>query len=220
MRMIDVDGTHEAVRALEVLLPEAFVAGGSFAGWLSHPRTLPAAEREAMITSAREAAVAKCVRDLLRRVGLDEDTIVATGEGGERKWPAGFVGSLTHKGTVVLGVIARASSVHMLGIDLERTDRDDLAAIEDSIAPEGLAPGMDPEPARLVSFAAKEAVFKAQYPAAGRRLGFADIQLTWRQVGVNIRAAVRCPVEGIEVRASVAGRWIVAAAISLAGTAT
>lgn len=215
-----LDASHETVRALEDLVPEAIVAGGSFAAWLPHPRTLPPADREVTISSAREAAVAHCVRELLLRVGLDEDTTVATAEGGARKWPAGFVGSLTHKGTVVLGVIAPATSTRMIGIDLERTDRDDLAAIENSIASEGLPPGVDSERARLLSFSAKEAVFKAQYPVTGRRLGFPDVQLLWERSGENIRAEVRCPVEGLVIRASVVGRWVVSAAISTVKTMT
>jgi len=214
-RMAELDPNHEAVKALERLVPEAMVTGGSFAGWLPHPRSVEPTAREAIITSARAAAVAQCVRDLLRRVGVAEATRVGTEEGGERNWPAGFVGSLTHKGTVVLGVIASAGSVRMIGIDLERTDGDDLAAIENSIAPEGLAPGMDPATARLVSFSVKEAVFKAQYPETRRRFGFADVQLTnWEHGGGYIRAAVRCPVDNLEMRASVAGNWVIAAAIS------
>ncbi len=217
--MSDLDTSHESVRALELLLPEAIVAGGSFAGWLPHPRTVPAPEREEMMVSARGSAVAQCIRSLLRRIGVDEDANVGVGEGGDRNWPAGFVGSLTHKGTVVLGVIAPTSALHMLGIDLERTDRDDLTAIETSIAPEGLPPGLEPRVARLLSFSAKEAVFKAQFPASRRPLGFRDIELIWESCErESIRAAVRCPVEGLIVRASLAGRWVVSAAISPAIT--
>lgn len=219
--MSDLDANHETVGALERLVPEAMVTGGSFAGWLPHPRRVSPAEREAVMTSAREAAVAHCLRSLLRRIGFAEDTSVGTGEGGERNWPAGFVGSLTHKGTVVLGVIASAGSVQMIGIDLERIDGNDLAAIEDSIAPEGIAPGMDPETARLVLFSVKEAVFKAQYPATRRRLAFADVRLTkWEQAGGYIRAVVWCPVEDLEIRACVVGNWVVSAAISRSGSAT
>lgn len=215
--MSDLDTSHESVRALELLLPEAIVAGGSFAGWLPHPKTVQASEREEMVVSARGAAVAQCIRGLLRRSGVDEHTGVSICDGGDRKWPPGFVGSLTHKGTVVLGAIAPTSALRMLGVDLERTDRDDLTDIEPSIAAEGLAPGFEPRLGRLLSFSAKEAVFKAQFPATRRRLGFRDVELLWERCATaSVRAVVRCPEEGLVVRASLAGRWIVSAAISVA----
>ncbi|MFN0008319.1 MAG: 4'-phosphopantetheinyl transferase [Planctomycetota bacterium] len=217
--MDKLDTSHPTVRALELLVPEVMVAGGSYAAWLPHPGTVPVENRAAMMGSARQAAVAHCVRSLLRSVGVDENAIVGVGEGGERMWPAGFVGSLTHKGTVVLGVIAPVSSAWMIGIDIERTDGD-LAEVESSIAAEGLAPGMDPRTARLLTFSAKEAVFKAQYPATSRFLGFADVQLLWEAGGACMRAAVRCPVQGLNVRAAQVGRWIVSAAISIDHTDT
>jgi 4'-phosphopantetheinyl transferase EntD len=212
--MNHLDKNHQTVGVLESLVPEAVVVGGSFAGWLPHPRTVPAEEREATIASAQETAVGLCVRGLLRRVGVDEDTRIATDQGSEREWPAGFVGSLTHKGTVVLGVIAPAAAVSMIGIDLERADRHDLAGIESSTA-EGTAPGLEPGLARLLTFSAKEAVFKAQYRVTRRSLAFSDVQLIW-EFGSreNIRGAVLGPVEGLVIRAAVVGRWIVSAAVS------
>src|SRR2546425_3910609 len=158
--VMELDASHETVAALQRLVPEAIVGGGSFASWLPHPRTLLPAERMTSFASAQESAVDKCVRGLLRRVGLREDTHVATAQAGNREWPPGLVGSLTDKGTVVLGVIVDIASVSMIGIDLERMDRSDLGAIEPLIAPEGLPSGMDPPLARLLVFSAKEAVFK------------------------------------------------------------
>lgn len=214
--MSKLDASHEALRVLEKLAPEVIVAGGSFAAWLPHPRVVPASERAAVLASAQRSAIDQCIRSLLRCIGVDEGTRVSTSDGGDREWPAGFVGSLTHKGSVILGVIASTSAVRMIGIDLELMDRDDLADIETSIAAEGLPPGMEPGPARLLLFSAKEAVFKAQYPVTRRRLGFHDVQLSWERCGEeNIRAAVYCPVQGLTIRASSAGRWIVSVAISL-----
>jgi 4'-phosphopantetheinyl transferase EntD len=210
--MNDLDASHETVRALEQLVPEAVVAGGSFAGWLPHPSAVPSADRSALLASAHDRAVACCMRSLLVRSGIDEDTTIATGDGGNREWPRGFVGSLTHKGTVVLGAIATSVPVQLIGIDLERLDRADLGDIEAMVAPEGLPSGIDAERGTLVSFSAKEAVFKAQFPATRRRLEFSDVQLIWTCDGENMRAAVRCPVAGLVVRASFVGRWVVAAA--------
>ena len=212
--VMELDASHETVAALQRLVPEAIVGGGSFASWLPHPRTLLPAERMTSFASAQESAVDKCVRGLLRRVGLREDTHVATAQAGNREWPPGLVGSLTDKGTVVLGVIVDIASVSMIGIDLERMDRSDLGAIEPLIAPEGLPSGMDPPLARLLVFSAKEAVFKAQYPTTHQPLDFSEVRFAWVESdGESFRAAVRRPSLGLEIRAVRVGVWVVTMAI-------
>jgi Phosphopantetheinyl transferase component of siderophore synthetase len=221
LRPAELDTKHETVPALRALVPEARVAGGSFATWLPHPASVLVSEREALVASAREVATERCIRDLLRQAGLDQNLSIVRGEGGARRWPTGFVGSLTHKGTIVLGVIAPARAVGMIGIDLERVDGDDLDRIEALIAQEGLAPGMDLRLARLLSFSAKEAVFKAQFPETRLQLAFSDVHLVWEAGGKeSLRAMVHCPVEGLIVRASFAGRWVVSSAISSVKTGT
>jgi hypothetical protein len=133
-----LDKSHIAVGALQRLAPEMLTAGGSFAAWLPHPGTLSPQSRPVAFRSAQLAAVEQCVQELIRKAGLPDGTKVATGEGGERLWPAGLIGSLTDKGTVVLGVIAREPTVRMVGIDLECTDRSDLSTIAQTVAAEGL----------------------------------------------------------------------------------
>src|SRR5579883_1679973 len=127
--------THETLDVLRQLAPEGIVAGGSFATWLPHPFTLAGEDRSAAFASARERAVNQCIRTLLPGVGISENTPVPTGDGGQREWPAGFRGSLTHKGTLVLGILAASSIAAMIGIDLERKDRarSALAAIQDVV---------------------------------------------------------------------------------------
>lgn len=212
--MVELDATHPTVAALQRLVPEAIVAGGSFAAWLPSPHAVSPSERAATLSSAQDTAVKQCVERLLRLAGFAEGVEVRKTERGERDWPAGFVGSLTHKGTVVLGVIAKRSSTPMVGIDLERMDRADLIDIQKTIASEGLPYGFSQQLGILFAFSAKEAVFKAQYPQTQKWLGFSDVNLVWvRAEGDHLRAAVCGGVTGLEVRCMRVDRWVLAAAI-------
>lgn len=213
--LMQLDARHATVGALEQLVPEAIAAGGSFAGWLPHPSMLTAAARARALASAQDSAVAECIRCLLRRAGLPSGVRVDRQKGGERAWPPGFVGSLCHKGTVVLGVIAESSTVPMIGIDLERMNGSDLGTIERTIASDGRPPGIDRQLGTLVAFSAKEAVFKAQYPSTQRTLDFSDIRLAWAEDNRgNFRAELQYPVLSVEVRCALVGPWVVSAAIA------
>jgi 4'-phosphopantetheinyl transferase EntD len=206
---------HPTLRVLEMLVPGIVVAGGSFARSLPHPKSLPSIARAAAFASRQERATRECIRNLLRRAGLPEDLPVERRLGGDRDWPKDFVGSLTHKGTVVLGVIAERAAARMIGLDLERIDRSDLLPIERLVAPEGVPVGTDRQLGTLLAFSAKEAVFKAQYPLTQDRLQFSAVRLGWtgdRTKG--FRATVDCPVAGLEVRAALIGNWLVSCAIS------
>lgn len=208
--------THEALDVLHQLLPEGIAAGGSFATWLPHPLTLAGQDRATMFASARERAVNQCIRMLLLRAGLNQDSPVPRTDKGPRDWPSGFCGSLTHKGTLVLGVIAASSKITMIGIDLDRRDRgrSELTAVQNMVAPEGLPADIDPERGMLLSFCAKEAVFKAQYPVTRRPLNFSDVRLAWVGSRDILRATVTSPGAGLVVRAALVGDWVIAVALA------
>jgi hypothetical protein len=93
--MNELDTKHETVEALARLLPEATTAGGSFAGRLPHPQLLSAPDRRDAFDSFQKRAINDCLGILLRRAGIDVTTRIATGEGGDRQWPTGFVVSHT-----------------------------------------------------------------------------------------------------------------------------
>jgi enterobactin synthetase component D len=213
LAMIELDMKHEAVEALTRLLPEATTAGGSFASWLPAPHLLSPSDRRVAFHSSQKRAIDHCLSVLLRRVGISETNSIGTNEGGDRQWPPGFVGSLTHKGTIVLATLAQSSTVRMIGIDLERLDRSDLGTLEATIAPEGFPKWIDRERGVLLSFSAKEAAFKAQYPITRQPLNFSDLRLDWEPDGTDMRAVVDCAAGQLIVRCTVVGKWIVAAAI-------
>lgn len=177
---MDFDTTHITIEALRRLLPEAVIAGGSFVHWLPRPGSVNRADRRLAFRSTQAAAAERCVHSLARSIGLADNVHVPTGEGGERCWPSGFVGSLTHKGTVVLGAVAESTVFSAIGIDLERFSGRPLAGITHIVNPEEQLLSRDDREVRtLQALAAKEAVFKAQYPITHRRLDFSDVRLEW-----------------------------------------
>ena len=111
---------HAIVAELRRLMPEAGVAGGSFAHWLPHPRHVAPAERARLLETARRGATHLCLTDLLVRVGLHaiEPARLASGA---RKWPKGYTGSVSHKGTTVVAAIVptdRVPSVWLSDVDV------------------------------------------------------------------------------------------------------
>jgi len=212
---VSLDHTHITVHALEKLLPEAVVAGGSFGADLEHPIEIPRTERQLVFENAQAHAIDDCLQELCDRVGLPKSTRIKSGPGGERLWPSGFVGSLTHKGTVVLGALAASSSLYALGIDIEFVDASQLGSIEKDVAWEGLPTGVDQSYGILLALSAKEAIFKAQYPLTRKLLSFSEVPLVWTfHGGDSFSATVKTGrLIGLQVRCLSASTWIVSAAV-------
>ena len=188
------------------------MAGGSFAHWLPDPRTVPQAERTELLETARREATRSCLIDLLVRIGLgaSEPARLASGA---RKWPKGFTGSVSHKGTAVVAAIASIDRAPSIGIDVERLDADGAPAVPGLNAAEQPWSVSDAA-GRVIVFSVKEAVYKALHPILGHPLGFADVAMSWSQRGpVCSRGAARACGVTLDVRCSVAvSSWIVSAA--------
>lgn len=102
-------------------------------------------------------------------------------------WPAGWRGSLSHSETLCIAVVARGMGA--LGLDLEPDAplSDDLiaevcTAQELAAAQRALGDASPGRAARLV-FSAKEAAYKAQYPASHRVLDFAALEIGFAPEG-------------------------------------
>ena len=217
--MMQLDRSHPTVEVLQNLLPELIVSGGSFSSWLKSPAKMEPAQRRVAFETARQKAVEQCV-ERLAVAGLSRNSKVPMGDGGERLWPSGFVGSLTHKGTVVLGAIARTSLVAALGIDLERKGDGGLTAVASLIdSSQGSGRSKDQEITTLQSFSAKEAIFKAQYPITHRNLSFSDVHIRWsHRKGRTVHASGSCSGAGpFEVRLRWIREWLIAIAYLRAG---
>ena len=201
------------VDELRRLMPEASVAGGSFAPWLPHPRDVASAERTGLLETARREATRSCLTGLLVRVGLRaiEPARLASGA---REWPRGYTGSVSHKGTTVVAAIAPTDHMPSIGIDVERLDAGGAPAIPGLNAAEQPWSVSDAE-GRVILLSIKEAAYKALHPVLGHPLGFADVAVSWLRRGpvCSRGVASACGVT-LDVRCSIAvPTWIVSAAL-------
>lgn len=101
MKQLRADGFSEE---LTRLVPEVSVSAGCFNHWLMQPGTLSSKERSNYFEQERSEATSLCVQELLKQAGLPR-TILGWQGNGSRKWPTGYVGSVSHKGTKVAAVL-------------------------------------------------------------------------------------------------------------------
>ena len=203
------------VDELRRLAPGIRVHGGSFAHWLPPSREVLPSHRSRLVKRTESDATKRCLMDLLARAGLPA---IAPGRlaSRERDWPAGYVGSVSHKGTKIAAALAPDDLVSSLGIDIETRDgAADLAGIGGLTATSELPPdtgAMGP----LILFSVKEAAFKALYPILGRRPGFEEVTVSWVEVRTSCwRGAAHCRRIALDVRCSAAiPRWVASVALA------
>jgi len=193
------------------------------------PDPVLCAEEEELVAAATPgrraefATTRRCARDALAHLG-HLPTPIGQGPRREPLWPDGTLGSLTHCARYRAAAVALRSTLTGLGIDAEPH--------------EPLPPGVDrlvvvqderPMLARLhagrpdvywdrVLFCAKEAVYKAWYPAARTWLGFDDVSVTLDPVARSFTATLLRPwptATGITLGA-LPGRFAVEAGLILA----
>ena len=119
------------------------------------------------------AAGRRCAAQALRDAGSPE-LEVGVGAHREPRWPAGFVGSITHSASFAWAAVARAARVRALGIDSEPVF-DEAAMLE--AAPLALTPeeyeecsamgGPHARERATLVFSAKESLYKCLYPLVG-----------------------------------------------------
>src|SRR4051812_38545928 len=144
-----------------------------------------------------------CAREALGRLGVPP-TAIPNGEHGEPLWPTGIVGSITHCAGYRACAAATIDQVLAIGIDAEPNlplpDRllEDVAFGEER----ALAAASDGVCMDRVLFSAKEAVYKAWFPLAGRSLKFEDVVLSVDRLRATFRARLLVPgpeVDGVRL---------------------
>lgn len=161
---------RELAAALAAMLPQAGI------GWADQETTAPAdlplgatPQRRAEFAAGRIAAMAG-----MQALGLPA-AAVPMGADRAPLWPNGLTGSITHTRTVCLAAVARGGCI---GIDLELENAvgpdlwDEILTLNERLAVEA-----DPALATII-FCAKEAIYKAQYPATRQLFGFDRLQIT------------------------------------------
>ncbi len=190
------------VDELRRLAPEVSVSGGSFAHWLPSPKDVPSAKRAEVLERAKRAATGKCLTDLLASAGLPaiEPGRLASGA---RKWPAGYMGSVSHKGTKVAAALIRIGETRSVGIDIETLDGDrELSEIKELTGSDELPPGLGTTGSEIL-FSVKEAVYKALNPVLGIRLRYEEVQVSWKETAAHRMSGVaRFDRITVEVRCS------------------
>jgi 4'-phosphopantetheinyl transferase EntD len=136
--------------------------------------------------------VRDCARTALISLGLAPERI-GTGPRREPIWPPGVVGSLTHCAGYRAAAVARAGSMHSVGIDAEPHEPLPEGVLETVGLPEEVRAVAalerdDPRThwSRLL-FCAKEAVYKAWFPLTGEWLGFEEASVSIETTGHNLR---------------------------------
>lgn len=171
----------------------------------------------ALESRRREFATTRaCARTAMARLGLPEVSVLP-GPHGAPQWPAGGVGSITHCAGYRAAAVALASDYASLGVDAEPNEALpdhgmlELIALGDERDRLGQLVAAIPGVAwdRLL-FSAKESVYKAWFPLAGRWLGFtsADIVIDPCAGTFTARLLVPGPAVGGSPLTILNGRWL------------
>ncbi|MET7754440.1 4'-phosphopantetheinyl transferase superfamily protein [Streptomyces sp. NPDC005389] len=148
------------------------------------------------------ATARMCARRALLGLGAVPGPLLR-GSRGEPLWPAGVVGSITHRAGYRAAVVGPADATVALGIDAEPAvalrpgvlRRIVLPAEHARLAALPSVPGL---PWETLLFCAKEAAYKAWYPLARVPLGFhsAEVRFHPERSAVTVRPVAVPPVPG------------------------
>ncbi|MFJ3514628.1 MULTISPECIES: 4'-phosphopantetheinyl transferase [unclassified Streptomyces] len=175
-------------------------------------------ERRRRQFATARACARRCLSELGRR-----PVALLPGPGGAPQWPSGVVGSITHCEGYRAAVAAPASSVAALGIDAEPAGPLPpgvlglIACGAERAHLAGLAAADASLPWERIFFSAKEAVYKAWYPATGIWLGFRDASVALSPAGTftaTLRPPVPSPVDPVYEGRWLAGRGLVLTAVT------
>jgi 4'-phosphopantetheinyl transferase EntD len=155
-----------------------------------------------------------CARLALERLGVSASSI-PTGPRGEPCWPPGVVGSITHCDGFRAAAVARSAEFVTVAIDAEPNAPlpegllADIALPEECARLEALAAREPSVSWDRLLFSAKESVYKAWFPLAGKWLGFEDarVEIDPQRRAFAARLLVPGPVvDGAEL-SCFAGTW-------------
>jgi 4'-phosphopantetheinyl transferase EntD len=114
---------------------------------------------------------------LYARAGVPRQAILRDGRA--PRWAEGWVGSISHTDALAIAALARRDRVRGIGVDVERRGRLTarlLPMILTTAEIERCERGRDLESA-LLTFSAKEAIYKAVQHEVGGHIGFQDVEV-------------------------------------------
>lgn len=137
---------------------------------------------------AEFAAGRRAARKALETFGLGSSSVAANARG-IPMFPAGYCGSIAHKGGYAVAVVGSITNIMSVGIDLEFDIEPDESALLARVATEREAMASDrlvaagiASPATLI-LCAKEALFKALNPLDGEARDLQDVELSFEVDG-------------------------------------
>ena len=141
-------------------------------------------------------------------LALDSREAILSDDRGAPILPAGWVGSISHKGPLAVALVAPAGA-GTIGVDLERAEapRQDIARRVLTPREEAMLP--DRGPAVTLRFAIKEAVYKAIDPYVRRYVGFTEVELDFTDERVTVSTALPFAIEA--TWREHAGHWLATA---------
>lgn len=161
------------------------VAAAEMADTTGAPRLSPIEVqqlRDAVPRRRREFAAGRvCARHALAALGATHDSLDRQTDGSPR-WPAGFIGSISHTAGLCGAAVSRAGVQLGLGLDMERVAPlekellDEICTADERLWLETLS-ASELEPMAMALFSAKEAFYKCQYPLTGLWLDFRNADL-------------------------------------------
>jgi len=155
---------------------------------------LPADEqRRAAALAERRRADYVAGRTALH-LALGDAAPIGSDDRGAPVLPAGWVGSVSHKGSRAVALVAPAGAGH-IGVDLERAapPRQDIA--RRILTPRELAALPDRGAAVTLRFSIKEAIYKAIDPYARRYVGFTEVEVELDGDAVSVTTALPYEIE-------------------------
>lgn len=148
--------------------------------------TLPdSLKRAAPLRQVEWALGRHCAHQAGRKLGVEVPPDLPRGEDRAPIWPAGLVGSLTHKDGLVVAAVARRGEIRGLGIDTERIiPAKTLAEIAKTIANPAerelaarYAASIDRETFLSLLFSAKESLYKCLYPSVRKFFSYHEAEI-------------------------------------------
>jgi enterobactin synthetase component D len=108
--------------------------------------------------------------------------------------PPGWVGSVSHKGTIA-AALAAPSGAGWIGIDVERAAPPRVDIAPRILTPRELAALPDRGTSVTLRFAIKEAIYKAVDPMVRRYVGFREVELAWTGDACEVRSELPLSIE-------------------------
>ncbi|MEM6305526.1 MAG: 4'-phosphopantetheinyl transferase superfamily protein [Pseudomonadota bacterium] len=150
-----------------------------------------AAVADAVESRQQEFAVGRAAaRKAMCRLG-GEPLPIPSGEDRAPIWPDGWRGSIAHTRNICIAVVTRAPI--FLGLDAEKAMgmEEDMIGTVCREAEIGMVTGRERRRRATLIFAAKEALFKAQFPITGELIGFDHVEIDLPTGGARFKARFR-----------------------------